>query len=147
VSITAGYPRTLSQATEYWKYCQTHSAETTAIHIDLAIPVVKAKLNGRRLCTTCKQNFNVADVMNDGFCMPAILPALDKCTMGAANCNPVMTTRADDAPEVIDKRIDVYQKETEPLLEYFRSKNSLVQFPVRKGIPDTDDLIKAMGAC
>jgi adenylate kinase len=144
VTDVIGYPRTLSQAKDYWDYCQKHGIDTKAVHIDLAVDVVKQKLKGRRVCKKCGHNFNIADVVNHGYVMPAIPRTKDNCPRGNHDCQEPLITRHDDFPEVVDKRIQVFDKETEPLIEFFKSKNCLISFPVRKGVEDTDDLIRAM---
>ena len=114
------------------------------IHIDLAESVVKAKLLGRRECTVCKRSFNLADVMTEGYNMPAILPNPENCPLGINNCKPVLISRKDDVPDIINKRIEVYNDETRPILEFFADRNLLTNFVVKKGISDTDDLIHTM---
>ena len=126
-----------------WQYSQERGQETRAIHIDLAEHVIKQKLLGRRSCANCKQSFNLADVLTDGYDMPAILPNPEKCSNGIA-CKPQLISRDDDTEEVISHRLDVYRQETAPLLKYFSGKGALRSFIVKKGISETNQLIDVM---
>jgi adenylate kinase len=44
--------------------------------------------------------------------------------------------RADDTPEAIDKRLRIYHQETEPLVEYYRSRGGLVGIHADRPIPE-----------
>jgi adenylate kinase len=44
--------------------------------------------------------------------------------------------RADDTPEAIDKRLRLYHEETEPLVEYYRSRGGLVGIHADRPIPE-----------
>ena len=140
-----GYPRNVSQAQSFLDLCQhSHTdrpnpANSTVIvpkviHIDLAESVVKAKLLGRRACSTCHRSFNLADVMSDGYDMPAILPHANTCPKGTQHCNPVLVSRKDDVPEVIDTRIAIYNEETRPILKYFSDRGLLTNFAFHEQI-------------
>ncbi len=54
----------------------------------------------------CDGSFNVAVVMEEGFCMPARLPSFQTCPKGDS-CPRNITRRDDDAPEIAKRRMKV----------------------------------------
>lgn len=136
-----GYPRTVAQAEDLWAIDSAKSP-LWAIHIDLEQWVVVEKLLGRRICSTCHGSFNTASILSNGYHMPAILPE-DHCVKGN-QCKKDLHSRTDDTKEIIQQRLDDYQKKTTPVLDYFREKNRLKSFQVKRGVDDTDDLLKCM---
>lgn len=76
--------------------------------------------------------------------MPAILPNVMKCSLGPEKCKTSqhLVSRSDDTEETISTRFEVFEKSMSPILEFYRSKNLLKEFIVKKGIDDSDDLIK-----
>jgi len=97
--------------------------------------------------------------------MPPLLPKKGDCD--TCNDDPPLVQRADDTEEVITNRLDIYKKETHPLVEFYESQGALVQclcgcasvvrpltrlcagvlhtFEVVKGIADTPRLFKDLG--
>src|SRR5262249_52028271 len=74
--------------------------------------VVVERMGKRRVCSQCGTTYNLVSQppKQEGKC--------DKC--GGA-----LVTRQDDTPESIRKRLDVYEKTTQPLLQFFEKKGIL----------------------
>lgn len=143
--IMDGYPRTVVQAESFAQFLQNNNAPSIkAVNITLQRRVIMLKLLGRRICRHCNGNFNVASVMDDGFDMPAILPDPTTCRLGSQECNPDMYAREDDIPEVIERRLNEHDLAVRPLLEFYQQRGILHEFEVKKGIKETDALLKLM---
>lgn len=105
--ILDGFPRTTTQAVAL----DTMLAElkrplNAALLIDVDFEVIVKRLTSRRMCKECGHIGSVAD---------AACPA----------CGGEMYQRDDDKPETIKNRLDVYEKNTSPLVEYYRGQNIL----------------------
>ena len=142
-TILDGFPRTVSQALAL--HDSLPHDEFVAIHIILEKWVAVEKTLGRRICTTCKQSFNVADVLTQGYHMPAILPSINTCPLWATSgCVPQLISRIDDTREIAERRYQEYMVKTTPLLDFYEKRNQLRTFQIQKGLSDTDKLINVM---
>jgi len=100
-----GYPRTIEQA---------KALETIAkidVIIQLVVPdwIIIERLSTRRICKNCGEVYNIR----------YLKPKKD---MMCDKCGGPLYQRPDDTPEVIKKRIEVYEQQTQPLLQYYREK-------------------------
>jgi len=137
--ILDGYPRTLVQA-EF--ISQRFKSDLAVVDISLERWIMIEKLLGRRSCQSCGNDFNIANVVVDEYDMPPILPNPTECSLRRGiPCNPVLIARDDDNQQVIDVRFNEYKQKTQPLLEYFESRDVLHKFEVKKGIKDIDRLL------
>jgi adenylate kinase len=103
--ILDGYPRTLAQA---------EALEAIAkidVVIQLVVPdwIIIERLSSRRICSDCGQVYNLQ------FLKPKKEGICDKC-------NGRLYQRSDDNPEVIKMRLEVYDSETSPLLNFYKGK-------------------------
>ena len=75
--------------------------------IDLEVPddVVLERLAARRVCTDCATNYSVDSPPRYGWVCD--------------NCGGDVVQRADDTPEAIQKRLDLYERETAPLIAWY----------------------------
>mmetsp|Transcript_13020 Transcript_13020/g.21287 ORF Transcript_13020/g.21287 Transcript_13020/m.21287 type:complete len:224 (-) Transcript_13020:137-808(-) len=138
-----GYPRNINQA----KQLDQHLSTLSAISIQVDREVSVEKLLGRRVCAGCDRSFNMADIRRDGYDMPAILPGEHKtCPLGEPKCaeRRVLEMRSDDTRDTIMKRFEVFDRETAPVLKYYRDSHRLKVFHVKRGVDDIDDLVKVM---
>lgn len=71
------------------------------------------RLSNRRVCKECKANYNVK------FMPPKVEGKCDKC-------GGELFTREDDKIESITNRLEVYRKETEPLIDFYRKLDKMV---------------------
>ena len=110
--ILDGFPRTVGQAELLAKV--TASAPLDLV-IDLVVPteVVLERLASRRVCTDCGANYS--------------LEAPPKYGWVCDNCGGDVVQRADDTPEAIQKRLDLYERETAPLIAWYAERGLLAE--------------------
>ena len=138
--ILDGFPRTVQQAESIsLKY-----PNFFAINIMLKRSVAIEKLAGRVTCSKCKKDWNVSNILYDGYRMPSLLPTKEKCPNKLDDCSQYFEKRADDNPDIIGKRFDEFNEKTAPLIDYYRKRKMLREFDVKRGIDDADDLLKLM---
>ena len=103
--ILDGYPRTLKQAEALEQI-----AEIDVILLQM-VPdwIIIERLSTRRICRNCGTVYNVR------FLKPKVENVCDKC-------GGPLYQRSDDTPEVIKKRIQVYQEQTSPLLQHYKEE-------------------------
>ena len=106
--ILDGFPRNTAQAvtldSELANMGRTLDA---ALLVSVEPDVIVKRLSSRRTCRSC------------GYTAPA---GVDVCP----RCGSEMYQRDDDKPATIQNRLDVYEKSTSPLVEYYRGKGILV---------------------
>jgi adenylate kinase len=137
--ILDGYPRTGPQSHLLAKW-PVNLRPSFAIQFDVPYEVCTIKLLGRRICSICKKSINVNGVDTLGFVMPPMLPDVGSCDV---RCNPDLhwKKRNDDTVDTIKLRMEIYDKETRPLLEYFEKRKQLLRFVPYNGIKDMDKLV------
>ncbi len=119
--ILDGFPRNTMQAvTLDSELGSLGRAIDAALLIDVEPKVIIDRLSARRTCRACGHTGTAADT---------VCPA----------CGGEMYQRDDDKPETIKNRLDVYEKNTAPLIEYYRGQGLL------KAV-DGDDAIDAVYA-
>ncbi|MDO4404570.1 MAG: adenylate kinase [Atopobiaceae bacterium] len=107
--ILDGFPRNTAQATTLDAELEGMGiALDGALLVDVAFPVIIERLSSRRTCRDCS------------YTAPA---GTEECP----RCGGEMYQRDDDKPETIQKRLDTYQAQTAPLIEYYDGKNILIK--------------------
>jgi len=106
--ILDGYPRNVAQAKTLSQLESTHRLKA-CVHLDVARDEIIKRLSGRRVCTNCGSSFHVDSAP------PKMVGVCDKC---GGN----LMQRADDEPKSIAVRLDVYDKNTQPVLDYYRNR-------------------------
>ena len=107
--ILDGVPRTIAQA---------EAMEKAGIKIDAVIAIeisedeILRRMSGRRVCEACGSSFN----------MQAIPPRVEGI---CDNCGGKLIQRKDDTPETVHTRLEVYHKETKPLVGYYAERGLL----------------------
>lgn len=104
-----GFPRNLAQAEMLEKM---GAPVRSAVLVDVPDSAIQDRIAGRRTCPKCKAGYHVKNLppKKEGVC--------DKC--GTA-----LVVRKDDTPETVADRLAVYHRETEPLVEYYKSRGLL----------------------
>lgn len=126
--ILDGVPRTIAQAEEI----ETFASPDAAVNIEVSDDVIIKRLGGRRECTTCGLTYHVVNIP------PKVEGICDKC-------GKPLTVRADDMPETIRKRLEVYHDQTEPLINFYKEKGKLFSFDGTKAIEETTaEIISAL---
>ena len=106
--ILDGFPRTIPQAEAFEKL----GIEVKVVNFEVNNDLIIARLSNRRVCKNCKQNYNVK------FMPPKVEGVCDKC-------GGELFTREDDKLESITRRLEVYRKETEPRIDFYRNLNKM----------------------
>jgi adenylate kinase len=137
--ILDGYPRTVQQARDL------DAAQDVSRVINITLPehVLEAKLLGRRACGDCGRGYNVAAIHEGELDMPPLLPKptdCDKC-----KGKPRLTVREDDTAAVVAERMQVYARQTRPLIDYYSAQGKLQDFAVKKGVADVPRMVTEMG--
>lgn len=101
-----GYPRTIEQAKAL-----ENIAKIDFI-IQLIVPdwIIIERLSTRRICRNCGEVYNIR------YLKPRVEGTCDKC-------KGLLYQRPDDTPEVIKKRIQIYEQQTRPILQYYKEKH------------------------
>lgn len=110
-----GFPRTVPQAEAFASALDRLGLKLTAV-INLAVPrdLLMQRLTGRRTCKQCGAIFHV------DFQPPAQPGQCDRC-------GGELMQRQDDVPEVIQARLDAYDQQTLPLLDWYERQGLLRQ--------------------
>ena len=116
-----GFPRTVAQAEALENMLERRNVVLDAA-VSLAVPrkVLVKRLSGRRTCRKCGAMYHVT------FNPPATDGACDRC-------GGELYQREDDREETIEARMEVYDRQSAPLLEYFRTQGLLREVDGAKG--------------
>src|SRR5262245_47773292 len=130
--VLDGFPRTLAQAEALDGLLKERGIELDRVVL-FAIDddeLIK-RLTGRRVCRQCGRNYHLA------FSPPARPGICDVC-------GGELYQRTDDEEATVRRRLSVYQRDTRPLVEYYRRKGLLREIP-GGGTPDAvfDAVLKA----
>ena len=109
--ILDGFPRTTNQAEALFDLLAPGELDM-AIDLQAPTDVVLHRLAGRRACEECGANYHVDHP-----------PTVDwKCDV----CGGAVIQREDDTEEAISRRLSLYERETEPLVAWYLSRDKLV---------------------
>src|SRR5258706_2532809 len=107
--ILDGYPRTRQQAEELCRWLIARGIDELVIHLQVDYNSLITRLTGRRQCPACGTLYNL-------FSKP---PKNDEvCDLDGTK----LVIRADDSAVVIQERLDAYERQTRPLIEFFRQQ-------------------------
>jgi adenylate kinase len=123
--ILDGYPRTLAQAREMMRVLEARCVEGVAIHLVVDYNIIISRISGRRVCPKCGTLYNAVShpPKIDGVC------DLD----GTA-----LVVREDDKEEVVRRRLDQYESQTQPVIELFRANGDrLIEVHAGNDAPET----------
>jgi adenylate kinase len=110
-----GFPRNENQARALDGYLSAHGIELDGV-LDLEVPedeVVK-RIAGRRVCRN-----DSAHVFHVDYSPPAAEGVCDEC-------GGELYQRADDTPDKVRNRLEVYHRETEPIIDYYKQQDLVV---------------------
>ena len=127
--VLDGFPRTIPQAEAL-----TAALEKLGTGIDYAINVevpdahILNRMGGRRACLGCGATYHVEfnAPKQEGIC---------------DTCGAELVLRDDDKPETVQKRLDVYHEQTQPLIDYYTKAGKLAEVD---GTKDMDDVFAAI---
>ncbi|MDY6942914.1 MAG: adenylate kinase [Pseudomonadota bacterium] len=123
--ILDGFPRNLVQAGALDNLlADLKQPVDKAVHIKVAFDELLKRLTGRRTCQSCGQMFNVYTSP------PKVEGVCDKC-------GGQLLQRDDDNEETIRRRLQVYEDQTQPLIEFYEDQGKLVTVP---GLGEIDEV-------
>ncbi len=111
--VLDGFPRTIPQA-EALTDALNKLGESMDFAIDVDVPdenIVK-RMSGRRACLDCGATYHIVSIppKKEGICDV---------------CGSELVLRDDDKPETVQKRLDVYHEQTQPLIDYYKKQGIL----------------------
>lgn len=101
-----GFPRTIAQAEALDKIADIQ----IVINIDVDHALLMDRLCGRRVCKDCGESYHISRLNGATTC---------------SRCGGDLYQRKDDNPETVQKRLDVYNAQTAPLIDYYKAKGLL----------------------
>ena len=101
-----GFPRTIAQAEALDKITKID----LVINIDVDFSLLLDRLCGRRVCKDCGESYHISRLNGETTC---------------SRCGGELYQRKDDNPETVQSRLDVYNAQTAPLIEYYSKKGLL----------------------
>ena len=115
--ILDGFPRTLGQAE---KLTEVEDVDVV-LNIDVTFDILIDRLTGRRSCGNCGAVYHITNNPPK---------SENKCD----RCSSELIQRSDDHEEVIRNRLETYENQTKPLIQFYENQNKL------KNIPGNDDI-------
>ena len=129
--VLDGMPRTIAQG---------EALEQMGVQIDKVLNLIVAdeviiqRMSGRRVCAACGASYHITNKPSkrEGVC---------------DRCGGKLEIRKDDQPATVVDRLKAYHEQTEPLVDFYRSRGKLVEIPDQGSIEKTTALImKALEA-
>ena len=113
--VLDGFPRTIPQAECLTKaLANLDDGLDYALNIDVPDESIVERMSGRRACVNCGETYHLS------YMPPKVEGYCDRC--GAK-----LILREDDRPETVQRRLDVYHAQTQPLIDYYENEGILVQ--------------------
>ena len=124
--ILDGFPRTVAQA-EALDRITANKPIHVAIDLDVPREIVLERLSARRVCRDCGTNYTATG--NE--------PSPWICDV----CGGDVEQRADDTPEAVNRRLDLYETQTAPLIEFYAGRGMLT---VVNGVGHPDHVFRRL---
>lgn len=119
-----GFPRTIQQAKDLDLLMERLKSEIDQVfYFETSDNIIIERLSARRVCTNCGAIYNL------NYNPPKIK---NKCN----ECGGQLIQRDDDKKETILKRIEVFNEETLPLVDYYKKKNILTRINADQDLED-----------
>lgn len=125
--ILDGFPRTAAQAEMLEQLAERQQKKLSTILIDIPSELLEKRMTGRRSCPICGEIYNIyfKPAKND-----------NRCDLHA---EAQLIHRADDTSEKVRVRLDTYNRETEPLIDYYQRTGRLHRV---NGIESPEDIYR-----
>ncbi|MCM1124937.1 MAG: adenylate kinase [Lachnospiraceae bacterium] len=111
--VLDGFPRTIPQAEVLDRALDEIGDKIDyAINVDVPDENIIRRMGGRRACLSCGATYHVEHIppKQEGIC---------------DTCGKELVLRDDDKPETVKNRLDVYHKQTQPLIDFYQAKGIL----------------------
>jgi adenylate kinase len=129
--ILDGFPRTIAQAEALARLLKDLGQTLDAVvYFDVSEPELLRRLTGRRVCRTCGHPYHLTSSppKRAGVC---------------DTCGGELYQREDDREDTVRNRLEVYRRQTAPLLDYYRQRNLLATVPGEGSIAAIRDAVRA----
>ena len=121
-----GFPRTVEQAEALDEFLAGLGRKVDhVLDIDVAAQILMTRLTGRRVCKGCGATYHVTNIP------PKVEGVCD-------SCGGELYQRDDDTAETVSNRIEVYNSQTKPLIDYYEKVGNIAHLD---GSIDPDDLL------
>ncbi|EFU75846.1 adenylate kinase [Lachnoanaerobaculum saburreum] len=132
--VLDGFPRTIPQAKSLSEALSKLNEKIDyAINIDVPDDSIITRMSGRRACLSCGSTYHIK------YSAPKKENICD-------NCGSELVIRDDDKPETVKKRLDVYHKQTQPLIDYYDNENILANVDGTKDMEEVFlDIVAVLG--
>lgn len=108
-----GFPRTVEQAEALQEFLSARGEKLdTALLIDVRKEFILERMTGRRVCPSCGASYHIK--FNP-------TKTAGKCDL----CGADVIQRKDDTEETVKERLDVYESQTQPLINFYEDKDML----------------------
>lgn len=111
--VLDGFPRTIPQAEALSNALdKMNQSMDYAIDVDVPDENIVKRMSGRRACLECGATYHIVSIppKKEGVCDA---------------CGSELVLRDDDKPETVQKRLDVYHEQTQPLIDYYNKQGIL----------------------
>lgn len=127
--VLDGFPRTIPQAEALDQALAAMGQKIDfAINVEVPDQNIVTRMSGRRACVNCGATYHIKY-------------APTKVENVCDHCEGELILRDDDKPETVQKRLNVYHDQTQPLIEYYTAQDALKEVD---GTVDIDDVFKAI---
>lgn len=112
--VLDGFPRTIPQATALDEaLIKKGTGIDYALNVDVPDENIIRRMSGRRACVNCGATYHIVHIPTkvEGIC---------------DRCGSELILRDDDKPETVQKRLNVYHEQTQPLIDYYSKAGILV---------------------
>jgi adenylate kinase len=122
--ILDGYPRTRQQAEVLMNLLKELGRDEVVIHLVVDYNVIIARISGRRVCPKCGTLYNSSS-------RPPRVSGI--CDLDGET----LVVREDDRESVVRERLEAYEQQTRPLIDFFRSGgHRLIEVDASEGTPE-----------
>lgn len=131
--ILDGYPRTIPQAEELEKIIKVD----VVVLLNIPDDILLEKLTARRVCSNCGAIYNIADIHKTINGVQYNLPPMSPKKNNLCDvCGGKLVQRKDDTFQVIQDRMNVYKKQTEPLINFYKKRGLVEEVHVSEGVDE-----------
>jgi adenylate kinase len=114
-AILDGFPRTVDQARKLDDVlARTGRRVDATIFLRVPVDIVLDRISNRFSCPQCGATYNIRS-------SPTRVPG--RCD----NCGEILEQRDDDRPEVAQRRLEVYEEQTAPLIDFYQARKALIE--------------------
>lgn len=129
--VLDGFPRTSQQAESLDPMLnELEMPLDLAVYFKTSLAVIIRRLSGRRICSKCGKTYHIVNFR------PKVEGICD-------DCGGELMQRPDDRAEVVENRLKEYEKQTAPLIDYYKKKKVLVEI---SGDLEVDELTRELEA-